>query len=67
MERLHDYGKNRIWKDDRNFILIENHKICRYLPHSNTFEFQVTGSRNIKRFVEVEKSEFLARLSEVLT
>ena len=70
MNKLHTYGNNRIWRDGRNFILIGNHKICRYRPHSDTFEFQVSGTvkgHYTKRFVEVAKNEFIERLSEVLT
>ena len=70
MAKLHNYENNRIWRDDRNFILIGKHKICRYLPRSDTFEFQVSetvNNRYVKRFVEVEKDEFIERLNEVLT
>jgi len=70
MAKLHTYGNNRIWRNDRNFILIGNHKICRYRPHNDTFEFQVSetvNNRYVKRFVEVEKDEFIERLTEVLT
>ncbi len=67
MAILHNYQHNRIWRDDRNFILIGRHKICRYIPRHNTFEFQVTSSRNIKQFVEIEKDELIKRLTEVLT
>lgn len=67
MSRSYTRNRNRIWRDDRNFIMVGNHKICRYLPRNNSFEFQVTSSRNIKQFVEVEKDDFIKRLKEVLT
>lgn len=68
-QRLHIYG-NRISRDDRNFIKVGQHKICRYLPENNSLQFQVRETSNgmyINRLIEIEKNEFLQRLTEVLT
>jgi hypothetical protein len=70
MSRLHIYGQNRIWRDASGFVRVDNKVICRYLSGRDTLQFQYTtiiNGHNAKRFVEVKKSEFLERLTEVLT
>ena len=68
-QRLHTYT-NRIWRDDHNFVKVDTHKICRYLPENNSLQFQVRETSNgmyVNRLVEIDKNEFLQRLTEVLT
>jgi hypothetical protein len=70
MSKLHTYGQNRIWRDASGFVRVGSRVICRYLPGQDTLQFQYTtviNGHNAKRFIEVEKSEFLERLTEVLT
>ena len=67
-QRLHTYGQNHIWRNPNNFICVGEHKVCRYMPTSDTLEFQVSmqsGNKYVKRLVEVERSEFIKRLMEV--
>ncbi len=68
-QRLHTY-QNRIWRDDHNFVKVGNHKICRYLPGDSLLQFQVRETCNgayINRLIEIDKNEFMQRLTEVLT
>ena len=69
-QRLHVYAQNKIYRDRNNFIRSGNVPICRYIPDHNSFEFLVNGHINgkrVRRFIEVEPSEFINRLTECLT
>lgn len=70
MATLHNYQRNRIYRDKNNFIRVGCIPICKYLPERNSFEFLVKDTingRHVKRYMEVEPLEFIERLTECLT